>query len=114
MSLDSQCGHVDLEMPWSTVGYAHWKAQCPEPCVRHCLDGDRVGPNDRMYLSTVASRGDALPETDDGTHQRYPLGLETQQLSQVRSALMAERPHRTVEHWCIPQAQMNVLSALHH
>ena len=101
MSLDSHYEGIDLGMPWSIGGCARWKARCSESCVQYCLDYGHVGPNDRMYLSTVESRVDAPPEADDGTRLRYPLGLETQLLSQVRSALMA-KSHRTVEHWYIP------------
>lgn len=30
--LDSRGEGVDSEMPWSTEGYAHWKALCSQSC----------------------------------------------------------------------------------
>lgn len=65
-----------------------------------------------MYLSIVVCLVDVLPVTNDGMHLCYPLELETQLLSQVQLALTAGKPHRTVENWRTPWAQMNTSSVL--
>jgi hypothetical protein len=70
-----------------------------------------------MHLSVVAGLVYALPEIADGMCLRYPLVLEMQPLSLVRSALTEGESRRTVEYWHTPRAQMNAsraLNQLHH
>jgi hypothetical protein len=69
-----------------------------------------LGTTDGMHLSMAAGLVDALPGTIDGMYRRYPLGLEMQPPSQVRSASV--KSHTAVEYWNTPRAQMNTSRAL--
>lgn len=102
MSLGSLGEGVDLVTPWSTVECVHWKAPYSRPYVRHwryCPDCDDVDPypNYRVDLSMGTGLVDAPPAAIDGMCLRYPLEWEMQPPSRVRSALIAEKSHRTVE-----------------
>lgn len=78
---------ADLERPWSTVGCAHWTARYSQLHARRFPDCVHVGPTDPVCSLMLVSPVHApLESSTDYKPPRYPLGLETRQPSQERSA----------------------------